>query len=153
MLRFTGRRRSGDNPDQYLQEALRTRLRVVESNSKDITQLFKVRLKWCFLCSTALSLHSVKIVGNNPPSHMLKDVLYIHKANGDIASYELLKFIIDTGMHDWKLKPESFFPQDLSARLVSVHAEKDIFVLTFKTVEEIWKFSTYLSLGRTPTSF
>lgn len=43
VLRFTGRRRSGDNPDQYLQEALRTRLRVVESNSKDITQLFKVR--------------------------------------------------------------------------------------------------------------
>uniref|UniRef100_A0A3B3WL72 SH3 domain-containing protein n=1 Tax=Poecilia mexicana TaxID=48701 RepID=A0A3B3WL72_9TELE len=77
VLRFTGRRRSGDNPDQSLQEALRTRLRVVESNSKDITQLF----------------------------------------------------------------------QDLSARLVSVHAEKDIFVLTFKTVEEIWKFSTYLSLG------
>uniref|UniRef100_A0A3B5LRM7 SH3 domain and tetratricopeptide repeats 2 n=1 Tax=Xiphophorus couchianus TaxID=32473 RepID=A0A3B5LRM7_9TELE len=77
VLRFTGRRRSGVNPDQYLQEALRTRLRVVESNSKDITQLFK----------------------------------------------------------------------DLSARLVSVHAEKDIFVLTFKTVEEIWKFSTYLSLG------
>lgn len=38
--------------------------------------------------------------------------------------------------------------QDLSARLVSVHAEKDSFVLTFKTVEEIWKFSTYLALGK-----
>lgn len=37
--------------------------------------------------------------------------------------------------------------QDLSARLVSVHAEKDCFVLTFKTVEEMWKFSTYLALG------
>lgn len=37
--------------------------------------------------------------------------------------------------------------QDLSARLVSVHAEKDSFVITFKTVEEIWKFSTYLALG------
>lgn len=35
----------------------------------------------------------------------------------------------------------------MSARLVSVHAEKDSFVLTFKTVEEIWKFSTYLALG------
>ncbi|KAM4586351.1 SH3 domain and tetratricopeptide repeat-containing protein 2 isoform 2-T2 [Fundulus diaphanus] len=77
VLLFTGRRRSNNNPDQYLQEALRTRLRVVESNSQDITQLFK----------------------------------------------------------------------DLSARLVSVHAEKDSFVLTFKTVEEVWKFSTYLSLG------
>uniref|UniRef100_A0A8C6TES1 SH3 domain and tetratricopeptide repeats 2 n=1 Tax=Neogobius melanostomus TaxID=47308 RepID=A0A8C6TES1_9GOBI len=64
-------------PDRALQEALRTRLRVVESNSKDVIQLFK----------------------------------------------------------------------DLSARLVSVHAEKDSFVLTFKTVEEIWKFSTYLALG------
>ncbi|TRY88791.1 hypothetical protein DNTS_015008, partial [Danionella cerebrum] len=37
--------------------------------------------------------------------------------------------------------------KDLSARLVSVHAEKDSFVITFKTVEEIWKFSTYLALG------
>uniref|UniRef100_A0A1A8G5B2 SH3 domain and tetratricopeptide repeats 2 n=2 Tax=Nothobranchius korthausae TaxID=1143690 RepID=A0A1A8G5B2_9TELE len=77
VLLFTGRRRCSDDPDQGLQEALRTRLRVVESNSKDVAQLFK----------------------------------------------------------------------DLSARLVSVHAEKDSFVLTFKTVEEIWKFSTYLSLG------
>ncbi|AWP12368.1 putative SH3 domain and tetratricopeptide repeat-containing protein 2 [Scophthalmus maximus] len=76
-LLFTGRRRSSVAPDRSLQEALRTRLRVVESNSQDVIQLFK----------------------------------------------------------------------DLSARLVSVHAEKDSFVLTFKTVEEIWKFSTYLALG------
>ncbi|XP_030001800.1 SH3 domain and tetratricopeptide repeat-containing protein 2 isoform X2 [Sphaeramia orbicularis] len=76
-LLFTGRRRSSADPDWVLQEALRTRLRVVESNSQDVIQLFK----------------------------------------------------------------------DLSARLVSVHAEKDSFVLTFKTVEEIWKFSTYLALG------
>ncbi|XP_070692980.1 SH3 domain and tetratricopeptide repeat-containing protein 2 [Pempheris klunzingeri] len=77
VLLFTGRRRSSAEPDRALQEALRTRLRVVESNSQDVIQLFK----------------------------------------------------------------------DLSARLVSVHAEKDSFVLTFKTVEEIWKFSTYLALG------
>ncbi|CAJ1058195.1 SH3 domain and tetratricopeptide repeat-containing protein 2 [Xyrichtys novacula] len=77
VLLFTGRRRSSGDPDRTLQEALRTRLRVVESNSQDVIQLFK----------------------------------------------------------------------DLSARLVSVHAEKDRFVLTFKTVEEIWKFSTYLALG------
>ncbi|XP_062856626.1 SH3 domain and tetratricopeptide repeat-containing protein 2 isoform X2 [Trichomycterus rosablanca] len=77
ILRFSGRRRSTLEPDSVLQEALRTRLRVVESNSQDVIQLFK----------------------------------------------------------------------DLSARLVSVHAEKDSFVITFKTVEEIWKFSTYLALG------
>ncbi|KAJ3587748.1 hypothetical protein NHX12_011345 [Muraenolepis orangiensis] len=77
VLLFSGRRRSTQLPDASLQEALRTRLRVVESNSQDVTQLFK----------------------------------------------------------------------DLSARLVSVHAEKDSFVLTFKTVEEVWKFSTYLALG------
>ncbi|KAM3867056.1 SH3 domain and tetratricopeptide repeat-containing protein 2 [Diretmus argenteus] len=77
VLVFTGRRRSSVVPDRALQEALRTRLRVVESNSQDVSQLFT----------------------------------------------------------------------DLSARLVSVHAEKDSFVLTFKTVEEIWKFSTYLALG------
>lgn len=45
-------------------------------------------------------------------------------------------------------KHETLSLQDLSARLVSVHAEKDSFVLTFKTVEEIWKFSTYLALGK-----
>ncbi|XP_068181370.1 SH3 domain and tetratricopeptide repeat-containing protein 2 isoform X2 [Antennarius striatus] len=77
VLVFTGRKRSNKGPDGALQEALRTRLRVVESNSQDVIQLFK----------------------------------------------------------------------DLSARLVSVYAEKDSFVLTFKTVEEIWKFSTYLALG------
>ncbi|XP_034037041.1 SH3 domain and tetratricopeptide repeat-containing protein 2 isoform X2 [Thalassophryne amazonica] len=77
VLVFKGQRRSSAQPDRILQESLRTQLRVVESNSKDVTQLFK----------------------------------------------------------------------DLSARLVSVHAEKDSFVLTFKTVEEIWKFSTYLALG------
>ncbi|XP_051716119.1 SH3 domain and tetratricopeptide repeat-containing protein 2 isoform X3 [Ctenopharyngodon idella] len=77
VLLFSGRRRSSVSPDGELQEALRTRLRVVESNSQDVVQLFK----------------------------------------------------------------------DLSARLVSVHAEKDSFVITFKTVEEIWKFSTYLALG------
>ncbi|XP_030621411.1 SH3 domain and tetratricopeptide repeat-containing protein 2 [Chanos chanos] len=77
VLVFSGRRRSSVEPDSHLQEALRTRLRVVESNSQDVIQLFK----------------------------------------------------------------------DLSARLVSVHAEKDCFVITFKTVEEIWKFSTYLALG------
>ncbi|XP_060740738.1 SH3 domain and tetratricopeptide repeat-containing protein 2 isoform X5 [Tachysurus vachellii] len=77
ILLFSGRRRSNLEPDSRLQEALRTRLRVVESNSQDVIQLFK----------------------------------------------------------------------DLSARLVSVHAEKDHFIITFKTVEEIWKFSTYLALG------
>ncbi|XP_051505885.1 SH3 domain and tetratricopeptide repeat-containing protein 2 isoform X2 [Myxocyprinus asiaticus] len=77
VLLFSGRRRSSVEPDGELQEKLRTRLRVVESNSQDVVQLFK----------------------------------------------------------------------DMSARLVSVHAEKDSFVITFKTVEEIWKFSTYLALG------
>ncbi|KAI4880151.1 hypothetical protein NFI96_031171, partial [Prochilodus magdalenae] len=77
ILLFSGKRRSSVEPDSELQEALRTRLRVVESNSQDVIQLFK----------------------------------------------------------------------DLSARLVSVHAEKDHFIITFKTVEEIWKFSTYLALG------
>lgn len=37
--------------------------------------------------------------------------------------------------------------KDLSARLVSVQSQKDQFLITFKTVEEIWKFSTYLNLG------
>nr|XP_023677060.1 SH3 domain and tetratricopeptide repeat-containing protein 2 isoform X1 [Paramormyrops kingsleyae] len=77
LLQFSGRWRSSAEPNTDLQEALRTRLRVVESNSQDVAQLFK----------------------------------------------------------------------DLSARLLSVHAEKDCFVITFKTIEEIWKFSTYLALG------
>lgn len=42
ILLFSGRRRSNLEPDSVLQEALRTRLRVVESNSQDVIQLFKV---------------------------------------------------------------------------------------------------------------
>ncbi|XP_050013835.1 SH3 domain and tetratricopeptide repeat-containing protein 2 [Alexandromys fortis] len=41
--------------------------------------------------------------------------------------------------------------KDLSARLVSVQSQKDQFLITFKTVEEIWKFSTYLNLGYVST--
>ncbi|NXU37252.1 S3TC2 protein, partial [Drymodes brunneopygia] len=37
--------------------------------------------------------------------------------------------------------------KELSARLVCLQAHEDRFLLTFKTLEEIWKFSTYLTLG------
>ncbi|XP_006097500.1 SH3 domain and tetratricopeptide repeat-containing protein 2 isoform X2 [Myotis lucifugus] len=37
--------------------------------------------------------------------------------------------------------------KDLSARLVGIQSQQAQFLITFKTVEEIWKFSTYLSLG------
>ncbi|NXA60831.1 S3TC2 protein, partial [Mohoua ochrocephala] len=37
--------------------------------------------------------------------------------------------------------------KELSARLVCVRAHEDRFLLTFKTLEEVWKFSTYLTLG------
>ncbi|XP_078068119.1 SH3 domain and tetratricopeptide repeat-containing protein 1 [Mustelus asterias] len=36
---------------------------------------------------------------------------------------------------------------ELSARLLSIHSDEDMIVITFKTFEEIWKFSTYYSLG------
>ncbi|EGW11347.1 SH3 domain and tetratricopeptide repeats-containing protein 2, partial [Cricetulus griseus] len=51
----------------------------------------------------------------------------------------------------WALENEdhevSALFKDLSARLVRVQSQKDQFLITFKTVEEIWKFSTYLNLG------
>ncbi|NXV04519.1 S3TC2 protein, partial [Cettia cetti] len=37
--------------------------------------------------------------------------------------------------------------KELSARLLCVQAHEDRFLLTFKTLEEVWKFSTYLTLG------
>ncbi|XP_039934577.1 SH3 domain and tetratricopeptide repeat-containing protein 2 isoform X2 [Hirundo rustica] len=37
--------------------------------------------------------------------------------------------------------------KELSARLVCTLAHEDRFLLTFKTLEEVWKFSTYLALG------
>ncbi|NXP95828.1 S3TC2 protein, partial [Passerina amoena] len=37
--------------------------------------------------------------------------------------------------------------KELSARLVCTQAHEDRFLLTFKTPEEVWKFSTYLTLG------
>ncbi|XP_071609508.1 SH3 domain and tetratricopeptide repeat-containing protein 1 isoform X2 [Heliangelus exortis] len=36
---------------------------------------------------------------------------------------------------------------ELSARLLSIHSDQDLIVVTFKTSEEIWKFLTYYSLG------
>lgn len=126
MLLFTGQRRSSVDPDRDLQEALRTRLRVVESNSKDVIQLFKVRgsrisYPKCDCEPLCVGLSFIALC----PHHDI-DVPWLN--------------------HDAPLL------QDLSARLVSVHAETDSFVLTFKTVEEIWKFSTYLALGMTNTT-
>ncbi|NXC46968.1 S3TC2 protein, partial [Penelope pileata] len=37
--------------------------------------------------------------------------------------------------------------KELSARLVCIQAQEGRFLLTFKTLEEVWKFSTYLTLG------
>ncbi|KAM9678850.1 SH3 domain and tetratricopeptide repeat-containing protein 1 isoform 1-T1 [Trichechus inunguis] len=39
---------------------------------------------------------------------------------------------------------------ELSARLLSIHSDQDQIVVTFKTFEEIWKFSTYHALGFIP---
>ncbi|XP_010215137.1 PREDICTED: SH3 domain and tetratricopeptide repeat-containing protein 1-like, partial [Tinamus guttatus] len=36
---------------------------------------------------------------------------------------------------------------ELSARLLSIHSDQDLIIVTFKTFEEIWKFLTYYSLG------
>ncbi|XP_031799155.1 SH3 domain and tetratricopeptide repeat-containing protein 1 isoform X2 [Sarcophilus harrisii] len=36
---------------------------------------------------------------------------------------------------------------ELSARLLSIHSDQDLILVTFKTFEEIWKFSTYYCLG------
>lgn len=55
ILLFSGRRRSSLEPDSVLQEALRTRLRVVESNSQDVTQLFKVSF-FMYLCQIQLRI-------------------------------------------------------------------------------------------------
>ncbi|XP_037657587.1 SH3 domain and tetratricopeptide repeat-containing protein 2 isoform X2 [Choloepus didactylus] len=41
--------------------------------------------------------------------------------------------------------------KDLSARLVSIQSQKAQFLVSFKTMEEIWKFSTYLNLGYVST--
>ncbi|XP_013012992.1 SH3 domain and tetratricopeptide repeat-containing protein 1 isoform X3 [Cavia porcellus] len=38
---------------------------------------------------------------------------------------------------------------ELSARLLSIHSDQDRILVTFKTFEEIWKFSTYHTLGFT----
>ncbi|XP_013362224.1 PREDICTED: SH3 domain and tetratricopeptide repeat-containing protein 1 isoform X2 [Chinchilla lanigera] len=38
---------------------------------------------------------------------------------------------------------------ELSARLLSIHSDQDRIMVTFKTFEEIWKFSTYHTLGFT----
>ncbi|XP_038627177.1 SH3 domain and tetratricopeptide repeat-containing protein 2 [Tachyglossus aculeatus] len=51
----------------------------------------------------------------------------------------------------WSLENDSqeveILFKELSARLLSIQTQKDQFLITFKTVDEIWKFSTYLNLG------
>ncbi|NWR11169.1 S3TC2 protein, partial [Paradoxornis webbianus] len=49
----------------------------------------------------------------------------------------------------WRLQDYPFVSpvQELSARLVCMQAHEGRFLLTFKTLEEVWKFSTYLTLG------
>ncbi|MXQ86950.1 hypothetical protein E5288_WYG019336 [Bos mutus] len=49
----------------------------------------------------------------------------------------------------WALENED--QEDLSARLVGIQSQKAQFLITFKTMEEIWKFSTYLNLGYVST--
>ncbi|XP_058136683.1 SH3 domain and tetratricopeptide repeat-containing protein 2 isoform X3 [Dasypus novemcinctus] len=41
--------------------------------------------------------------------------------------------------------------KDLSARLVRIQSQEAQFLITFKTMEEIWKFRTYLNLGYVST--
>lgn len=41
--------------------------------------------------------------------------------------------------------------KELSARLLSIHSDQARIVVTFKTFEEIWKFSTYHALGKEVT--
>lgn len=40
---------------------------------------------------------------------------------------------------------------ELSARLLSIHSDQERILVTFKTFEEIWKFSTYHALGEAVT--
>ncbi|XP_063780158.1 SH3 domain and tetratricopeptide repeat-containing protein 1 isoform X2 [Pseudophryne corroboree] len=44
-------------------------------------------------------------------------------------------------------KEVSVVLRELSARLLSIESDKDLITVTFRTLEEIWKFSTYHSLG------
>ncbi|OWK11976.1 hypothetical protein Celaphus_00003729 [Cervus elaphus hippelaphus] len=45
----------------------------------------------------------------------------------------------------------SFSVKSRSRRLVGIQSQKAQFLITFKTMEEIWKFSTYLNLGYVST--
>ncbi|XP_032951588.1 SH3 domain and tetratricopeptide repeat-containing protein 2 isoform X2 [Rhinolophus ferrumequinum] len=45
----------------------------------------------------------------------------------------------------WALENQD--QEDLSARLVGIQSQEAQFLITFKTMEEIWRFSTYLNLG------
>lgn len=38
--------------------------------------------------------------------------------------------------------------QELSTHLISINSEEKVIVVTFKTFEEIWKFTTYYTIGR-----
>ncbi len=38
--------------------------------------------------------------------------------------------------------------QELSTHLISIDSEEKVIFVTFKTFEEVWKFTTYYTIGR-----
>lgn len=84
ILLFSGRKRSNLEPDSMLQEALRTRLRVVESNSQDVIQLFKV------------SFYKISV----PNTIKLRIVAFTFLQSW-VISYNFWSSVSRISLHDW----------------------------------------------------
>ncbi|XP_053113456.1 SH3 domain and tetratricopeptide repeat-containing protein 1 isoform X2 [Hemicordylus capensis] len=98
---------------------------------------------------------------NVPASSNVRESNELHQQQKDI-SLKIILVKCKTGLPDSELqgylrgqlrllenddrKARAIF-SELSARLLSIHSEDHLIVVTFWTLEEIWKFVTYYSLG------
>uniref|UniRef100_A0A663LLS1 SH3 domain and tetratricopeptide repeats 1 n=1 Tax=Athene cunicularia TaxID=194338 RepID=A0A663LLS1_ATHCN len=105
---------------------------------------FKISIKSYFSGSPKL-IHKTCSTVNGYPSPDISLKLMMVKRKSGCPDYRLQRQL--RGQLRLLENDSREVMAELSARLLSIHSDQDLIVVTFKTFEEIWKFLTYHSLG------
>ncbi|XP_028657562.2 LOW QUALITY PROTEIN: SH3 domain and tetratricopeptide repeat-containing protein 1 [Erpetoichthys calabaricus] len=100
-----------------------------------------------FYVSLQEDLEPAALSDDSFPTAISIKLVMVRKKNGlpDSDLQEILREKMRILEHDSREVTTVF--SELSARLLAIISDEDLIVITFRTVEEIWKFSTYYSLG------